>query len=64
MNDIKSYMKKYFEIDSTVKIQGKKINIRKDGVITKPIRLYILTNSVNAFCNKIGFEGTKQCVAT
>ena len=54
------YLEKYFQIKSTVKIQYNHINTRKDKVITQPIRLYILTRSVESFYHKIGFEGIKQ----
>jgi hypothetical protein len=59
MKDINIYMKKYFNINSLVKVQ-KKENIRRDGVITKPVRLYIFKDSVINFYKEVGFEGNKQ----
>ena len=56
---ISSVMKKYFKINSIVKLQNKK-NIRKDGIVTRPVRLYIFGDSVIKFCKEIGFEGLKQ----
>ena len=59
MEDISAGLKKYFNIESSIHLRNLK-NTRKDGIITKPIRLTILTNSVMAFYKKIGFEGDKQ----
>jgi len=59
MNNIKKLLKIYFNINSSVIIQ-KKENIRKDAIITKPIRLYIFGESVIRFYNKIGFDNEKQ----
>ena len=59
INEIKYYLEKYFGVKSTSSIQNKK-NIRKDGIITRPIRLYIFNKSVIKFYNKVGFEGEKQ----
>jgi hypothetical protein len=52
-------MDKYFSIKSTITFPNSK-SVRKDGIITKPIRIYILGESVLKFCDKIGFEGDKQ----
>jgi hypothetical protein len=52
-------MNHYFKIDSVVKVQNKQ-NIRKDGLITCPIRIYIFGASVFKFYKEIGFEGAKQ----
>lgn len=59
IDEISQGMNKYFKIKSKVIIQNKK-NKRKDGIITKPIRIYIFNKSVLEFYNKIGFEGHKQ----
>ena len=53
-------MKRYFDIKSSVNIQINKNNTRKDKIITKPLRLYVLTESTVAFYEEIGFEGNKQ----
>lgn len=59
VRDICDCMYNYFKVESKIIIQ-KKINLRKDGIITKPIRIYIFNESVIKFYNKIGFEGDKQ----
>ena len=59
IDEIAKGMYKYFRIKSKVIIQNM-FNIRKDGSITRPIRLYIFNESVVRFFNKIGFEGSKQ----
>jgi len=59
MKDISLLMSKYFKINSTVLVQNKE-NLRKDGIITKPIRLSLLSDSIIKFYDKIGFEGAKQ----
>lgn len=57
--DLAVHMKKYFEIKSTIgKLNNK--NIRKDGIITRPLVIYIHNKSVLKFHKLIGFEGTKQ----
>ncbi len=52
-------MKEYFDINSTVTFPINR-NKRKDGIITRPIRIYILNVSVVKFCKEIGFESKKQ----
>ncbi|MFW6233277.1 MAG: LAGLIDADG family homing endonuclease, partial [Nanoarchaeota archaeon] len=59
MKDLGYFMKKYFNIDSTIKIQKNKSK-RKDGVFTQSIKMYILNKSVIRFYNQIGFESEKQ----
>ena len=59
MSQIQKSLKKYYFIDVTVKIQNR-INIRKDKIKTKPVRLYIHGESVFRFFREIGFEGKKQ----
>lgn len=59
IEDMGNCMHRYFDITSKVIIQ-KKSNLRKDGVITRPIRIYLFNESVVKFCKEIGFEGNKQ----
>jgi len=59
IKEICKYMKHYFDIDSTITFPINR-NKRKDGIVTRPIRIYILNVSVVKFCNEIGFEGKKQ----
>lgn len=59
MENISLYMKKYFGIESTVRI-GKPHNTRKDGKLTRPTVIYITGFSVLKFFKCIGFEGSKQ----
>ena len=58
-NEISRLMKYYFDIDSKISIINRK-NMRKDGIITRPMVLYIFSNSVLIFHKEIGFEGEKQ----
>jgi len=53
------YLNMHFNIKSTIKIQNS-FNKRKDGIITKPTRIYILGESVLKFHKEIGFDGEKQ----
>jgi len=57
--EIALYLDKYFKIKSTIKI-NKAHNIRKDGIKTRSLRMYILGKSVIKFYKEIGFEGEKQ----
>ncbi len=59
MNEVAQGLKRYFKIESSVIIQNK-TNIRKDGIITRPIRLSISTGSTPKFFDRVGFEGDKQ----
>jgi hypothetical protein len=59
INGICSKMDRYFGIKSTITFPNSR-SVRKDGIITKPIRVYILGESMLKFCDKIGFEGDKQ----
>lgn len=59
IEELGSYLNKYFGIKSTVVIR-KVYNIRKDGIITRPTRMYITGESVIKFCKEVGFEGEKQ----
>ena len=59
VEQLSKYIKEHFDISSTIT----KVNIyntRKDGIITRPTRLYILGESVKKFHKYIGFEGEKQ----
>ena len=58
-DEISRLMKYYFDIKSTVHIDNRN-NLRKDGITTKSITLYILVKSVQDFSECIGFEGRKQ----
>ena len=53
------YLNRYFNIKSTIKVQ-KSFNERKDGIITKPTRIYVLGESVLRFHEEIRFDGEKQ----
>ncbi|MEK6924718.1 MAG: hypothetical protein AABW71_00590 [Nanoarchaeota archaeon] len=57
--DISDLMKKYFDIDSKVSVGSSK-NLRKDGIITRPVYILIPSKSTLIFHKKIGFEGEKQ----
>lgn len=59
VEEIGIYLNKYFGIKSTV-IKRKVYNIRKDGIITRPTRMYITGESVINFQKEVGFEGMKQ----
>jgi hypothetical protein len=59
MEDISFLMKKYFLIDSTVTLPKSK-SIRKDNLITRPVRIYLFGESVLKFYNEIGFGNEKQ----
>ncbi len=63
MSSIKRALKNYFKINSTIKVDNK-FNIRKDGVKTISLRIYILGESVRLFHERIGFEGAKQVKLT
>ncbi|MFH1326688.1 MAG: hypothetical protein ABIH59_01005 [archaeon] len=59
IRELATYLNKHFDIKSTVTLQ-KRFNLRKDGIITKPLRMYITGESVIKFNKEIGFEGEKQ----
>ncbi len=59
IDELAIYLNKHFNIKSTVR-DSKKYNLRKDGLITKPKRMYITGESVVKFHQEIGFEGEKQ----
>ncbi len=59
VNSLCKLMNTYFNINSTTKLQKPRLN-RKDGILTRPIRVYIFGESVILFFRKIGFEGQKQ----
>jgi len=53
------YLEDYFKIRTTVSSPSAKC-CRKDKVITRPTRIYILGDSVKLFSNEIGFSNWKQ----
>ena len=53
------YLKKHFGIISTI-TKRKVYNVRKDGIITRPTKMYIHGENVKIFRKEIGFEGEKQ----
>ncbi len=53
-------LKRYFNIDTTITMPKNRKTKRKDGVITRGIKVYILNKNVIKFYNEIGFEGNKQ----
>ena len=59
LKEICQYLKKYFNIDTTI-TNRKAYNIRKDEIITRPTKIYLLGESVKIFSKEIGFEGEKQ----
>ncbi len=59
VKDICFGLEKYFGIKSSVRFPKCQGN-RKDGVITKPIRVYILGESVLKFSKDVGFSNYKQ----
>lgn len=59
IKNVCNYMEKYFKVKSTITLPNKESQ-RKDGVVTKPIRIYIFKDSVLNFYNEIGFDGNKQ----
>jgi len=59
VEELASYLKIHFDIQSTVR-NVNIYNIRKDNIITRPMRIYILGESVKKFQKEIGFEGEKQ----
>lgn len=61
VEELARYLKQYFNINSTVsKSTLKSFNLRKDGIITRPKRIYITGKSVIIFYREVGFEGKKQ----
>lgn len=59
LTQIQKGMLKHFKIKSVIKVQKSRLN-RKDGIITRPIRIYLFGESVVIFMKEIGFEGKKQ----
>ena len=59
IKEIGIYLNRFFNIKSTIKLR-KIENLRKDGVITQPIRMYLTGKSVVKFSKEVGFEGEKQ----
>jgi len=59
IEDICNYLEKHFNIKTTIGFPNQRGN-RKDGIVTKPIRVYILGESVRVFASEIGFSNHKQ----
>jgi len=53
------YLEKYFGIKTTITFPKQRGN-RKDGIVTRPIRVYMLGESVRIFSSEIGFSNWKQ----
>lgn len=59
IEEFAAFLNKHFNIKSTI-TKPKRFNVRKDGIITRPTRMYVLGESVKIFHKEIGFEGEKQ----
>jgi len=59
IDELGTYLNTHFNIKSTI-TSRKCFNVRKDGIITRPRKMYITGESVKIFHRKIGFEGEKQ----
>jgi hypothetical protein len=59
VKEICVHMEKYFQIKTTIGFPNQRGN-RKDGIITRPIRVYILGDSVKKFFSLVGFSNHKQ----
>lgn len=59
VEEFAAFLNKHFNIKSTI-TKPKCFNVRKDSIITRPTRMYILGESVKIFHKEIDFEGEKQ----
>lgn len=59
LSDISNALNKFFKIKSTITTPKGRCN-RKDCIITRPIRIYIMGENALKFYEKVGFEGAKQ----
>lgn len=59
IEDICNCLEKYFNVKTTIGFPNQRGN-RKDGVVTRPIRVYVLGKSVRVFASEIGFSNHKQ----
>jgi len=59
IEDICLHLKLHFDIETTIGFPKQRGN-RKDGIITRPIRVYILGDSVKKFHKQVGFSNHKQ----
>lgn len=60
-SEIKDYLYKYFNIKTTNPFTGTRVNIRKDGIKTKAIRLKIKRRkSIVRFAKFIGFDNREK----
>jgi hypothetical protein len=60
MNQIRNGLCKYFDIKASKVFIPNGFNIRKDGVITKPLRFNIKSDSVKKFYDKIEFDNKEK----
>ena len=60
MNQIRNGLHKYFNIKASKVFIPNGFNIRKDGIITKPLRFNIKGNSVKKFYDKIQFDNKEK----
>ena len=59
IDELKYYLKKYFEIESSVKVQKRFLN-QQDNEYRRAVRIYLFKDAVKKFSKHIGFEGEKQ----
>jgi len=59
VKDLCDLMEEYFNIAATITFP-KNRNLRKDKIITRPIKIYILNKNVINFYREVGFDGDKQ----
>ena len=60
ISEICDYLNRYFDIKTSITYPRSKYNLRKDGSITRPIKISIHNENVIKFYEQIGFEGKKQ----
>lgn len=60
MNQIRKGLSKYFNIKSSKVFISNSFNIRKDGIITRPLRFNIKSDSVKKFYDKIEFDNKEK----
>ena len=59
VEDICLHLDVYFKIKTTIGFPKQRGN-RKDGIVTRPIRVYVLGDSVKRFFSRVGFSNHKQ----
>ena len=60
MNQIRNGLRRYFYIKTSKVFIPNGFNIRKDGVVTKPLRFVIKSDSVKKFYDKIEFDNKEK----